>query len=273
MASGAAPNAAEHGPWGRWQNIMKTNKLLMLLLLCAGAVPALLADSATDRRIEKTAQSTYNFHVVLRDKVTATASDGVVTLTGTVDDDASKTLAEDTVNQIPDVTRVDDQITVAPSAPEQSDSWIAIKVHSALLFRANVSDADTKVTVNDGVVTLTGTADSDAQKDLTTEIVKEIKGVKSVNNNLIVEEPAAAHGGHSFGTSIDDASITAQVKYELLTHRSTSAIKTKVETRNGVVTITGEADSDAERDLVTLLTQNIRGVLSVNNQMTVKPGM
>ena len=68
---------------------------------------------------------------------------------------------------------------------------------------------------------------------------------------------------------MDDASITAEVKYELLTHHSTSAMKTKVTTREGVVTISGEAGSAAERDLVTKLAQDIRGVQSVNNLMTV----
>ena len=69
---------------------------------------------------------------------------------------------------------------------------------------------------------------------------------------------------------VDDASITAQVKYQLLTHHSTSALKTKVTTKNGIVTISGEADSDAEKDLVTKLTQNLRGVKSVSNDMTIK---
>jgi len=68
---------------------------------------------------------------------------------------------------------------------------------------------------------------------------------------------------------MDDASITSQVKFELLDHRSTSALKTKVTTKDGVVIISGNADSDAEKDLVTKLASDIRGVRSVDNQMTV----
>ena len=188
------PNAREIGlTRGKEnKNNMKTTKPLTLLLLLAGGSPFLFADSSTDSRIEKTAKNSYNFHVVLQDNVKATAENGVVTLTGTVQDNANKSLAEDTVNQIPDVTRVDDQIVVNSSNAEHSDGWIAFKIHSALLFKANVSASNTTVTVNDGVVTLTGTAESEAQKELTAQIVKDIEGVKSVTNNLTVQSAAAS---------------------------------------------------------------------------------
>ena len=68
---------------------------------------------------------------------------------------------------------------------------------------------------------------------------------------------------------IDDASITAQVILALLTHRSTSAIKTIVQTKNGVVTLTGSAKNDAEKKLVGKLANDIRGVAMVVNKMAV----
>ena len=72
---------------------------------------------------------------------------------------------------------------------------------------------------------------------------------------------------------IDDASVTAQVKTALLTHRSTSSIKTKVETRNGEVTLTGIAKNAAEKSMVTKLVTDIHGVTSVKNQMTVEEAL
>jgi len=69
---------------------------------------------------------------------------------------------------------------------------------------------------------------------------------------------------------IDDASITSQVKFALLNHRSTSALKTKITTNEGVISISGEAATDAEKSLVTKLAQDVRGVKSVGNTMTVK---
>ena len=59
------------------------------------------------------------------------------------------------------------------------------------------------------------------------------------------------------------------MKYALLSHRATSAIKTKVSTTDGVVRISGQAASDAEKSLVTKLAQDVKGTKSVNNNMTV----
>ena len=72
------------------------------------------------------------------------------------------------------------------------------------------------------------------------------------------------------GEKIDDASITAQVKSSLLSHRSTSAIKTKVSTTDGVVTVSGIAKNAAEKTLVTKLATDINGVTSVVNNMTIE---
>ena len=128
--------------------------------------------------------------------------------------------------------------------------------------------ATTKVAVQDGVVTLSGTADNAAQKELTEVYAKEIDWVKTVKNEIVVKDQSST--GETIGEKIDDASITTQVKYALLSHKSTSALKTKVTTNDGVIVITGEAASDAEKSLVTKLAQDVRGVQSVSNNMTVK---
>ena len=71
------------------------------------------------------------------------------------------------------------------------------------------------------------------------------------------------------GESIDDASITALVKTTLLYHRSTSALKTTVETKEGVVKLGGKAKNAAEKDLATKLVSDVHGVKQVVNNMTV----
>lgn len=247
-------------------------QLLGCVVVLAFTPLAAFADRATDRRIEEAAENSYNFRTVIKGDVDVKAIDGVVTLTGTVADMEQKRMAEDTVQSLPGVERVDNQLKVEPAAPTHSDEWIALKIRSVLLVKANVSATDTRVTVRDGVVTLTGTAESQAQKDLTEAHVKDIEGVKSVKNDLVVNE-GPAPTKRTMGERIDDASITAQVKYALLTHRSTSAVKTEVTTKDGIVTVQGEAASDAEKALVTKLVQDVRGVQGVRNDMTVRGGM
>ncbi|MEI6653722.1 MAG: BON domain-containing protein [Verrucomicrobiota bacterium] len=74
----------------------------------------------------------------------------------------------------------------------------------------------------------------------------------------------------TLGEKIDDASVTALVKAVLLVHLSTSAIDTKVQTREGVVTVSGVAGSAAERKQVTNLASDIHGVNKVVNEMSIK---
>ena len=245
---------------------MKIKNLSLLFAIIAGPV-ALLASSATDRKIEDAAKASYNYRTVLEDHVKVKATDGVVTLTGTVQDRDDRALAADTVENLPGVLGVNNEIKIEATYPEHSDAWMAFKIRSRLLVKGNVSATSTKVVVTDGVVTLSGTADNAAQKDLTAAYAKDIDGVKTVQNDIVVKDKAT---GATIAETIDDASITSQVKYALLSHKSTSALKTKVTTRDGVVQVTGEAASDAEKALVTKLAQDVRGVKSVGNNMTVR---
>lgn len=247
---------------------MKTISQLTACLLLLLAPALLRADAEVDRKIESAAKASYNYRTVLEDHVKVKSRDGVVTLTGTVPDPDHRTLAEDTVRNLPGVTGVDNQIRVVPPAPEHSDGWIATRIRTKLLLKSNVSAANTTVEVKDGIVTLTGKADNLAQKELTTVYVREIEGVKSVNN--LLEVPLPPGDTRTFGDRMDDASITAQVKYALFTHKSTSALKTRVSTKDGMVAIEGEAASSAERDLVTRLAEGVDGVKVVSNNMTVK---
>lgn len=246
---------------------MKTKNLSILLLIAASPL-VLFASPETDRKIEEAAKSSYNYRTVLEDHVNVKSTDGMVTLTGTVQDESDKALAKDTVENLPGVLGVKNEIVVKSTVPEHSDAWIALKIRSRLLVKANVSATATTVDVKDGVVTLGGTAENLAQKELTTVYAGEIDWVKSVKNDMVVAaKPATTK---TIGEKIDDASITSQVKYALLSHKATSALKTKVTTNDGVVAISGEAANDAEKSLVTKLAQDVRGVNSVSNKMTVK---
>src|SRR5277367_1873866 len=106
---------------------MKTYTRIALLL--AATLPvALFASTSTDGKIEDAAKASYNYRTVLDGQVSVKSNDGVVTLTGTVQDKDDRALAEDTVNNLPGVVSVDNQIVVRSDIPEHSDAWIALKV-------------------------------------------------------------------------------------------------------------------------------------------------
>lgn len=223
--------------------------------------------SKTDDRIESSARKSYVFKTYLKsDDIKVESKDGVVTLTGTVAEDSHKSLAQETVASLPGVKSVDNRLEVKGEHPaEKSDAWLVTKVKTTLVFHRNVSGM-TEVSAKDGIVTLRGDASSQAEKDLTTEYAKDIEGVKDVKNEMTVSGKPGKK--EAMGEKIDDASITAQVKLALLSHRSTSAVHTKVTTKNGVVSLSGKAKNAAEIDLVTKLVNDIKGVKRVKNQMT-----
>ncbi|MHB8894123.1 MAG: BON domain-containing protein [Candidatus Geothermincolia bacterium] len=229
-----------------------------------------LRASETDERIEASFKNTYVSRVYLKDDaVKAESKNGVVTLTGTVASESHIVLAEETAANLPGVERVDNKLkTKAEAEAKNSDAWIGGKVKLALLFHRNVNAGKTDVDVKVGVVTLKGQASSQAQKELTTEYARDVDGVKEVRNEMTVAgTPEKAE--RPVSEKIDDASVTAQVKMALFTHRSTSAVKTKVMTRDGEVTLSGVAKNAAEKSLVTKLVEDVYGVTGVKNQMTV----
>ncbi len=243
--------------------------LAAALLLLITSVPAYAAKS--DNSIEKSARKSYVFKTYLKkDAIKVQSQDGNVTLTGTVSEESHKTMAEETVAALPGVMSVNNQINVtAPPASAFSDTWVAERVRGTLLFHRSVSYVATDVSVTDGKVTLKGKATSDAQKQLTTEYAKDVSGVKVVDNQMTVTK-SPDKSDRTRGEKIDDASITTQVRMSLLYHHGTDVFDTKVSTNKGVVTLAGTAKNQAEIDLATKLVNDIHGVKSVNNEMSIE---
>ena len=242
---------------------------LMVAVVALLIVSVPVHASKKDSSIESSAKKSYVFKTYLKtDDIKIQSKDGAVTLTGTVSEESHKSLAEETVASLPGVKSVDNKLELKGERPaENSDAWLITKVKGALLFHRSVSGIKTEVNVKDGIVTLQGEATSQAQKDLTTEYAKDVEGVKNVNNEMTVGKTSKKT--RTAGDKIDDASITAQVKMTLLYHRSTSALKTSVTTKNGVVTLGGKAKTAAEKDLATKFANDVNGVNEVKNRMTI----
>lgn len=88
--------------------------------------------------------------------------------------------------------------------------------------------------------------------------------------------PAASTGtppvGTTVGTEIDDSVVTARVKSALLADPAVRGLEIKVETRKGLVLLSGFVDSQARIDNAIALTRKVEGVRDVENGMTLKEG-
>jgi hypothetical protein len=100
-----------------------------------------------------------------------------------------------------------------------------------------------------------GSSDADDLADYTSTVT--MRGVYPGNQNggpgygrtRIAYAKSTVKPDETTGEKIDDASITAQVKMSLLSHRSTSALKTKVTTNDGIVTVSGSTLTPAHLEM------------------------
>ena len=73
------------------------------------------------------------------------------------------------------------------------------------------------------------------------------------------------------GDAIGDAAVTAKVKTALLADDNVKGLQIDVDTKDGVVTLNGTADTQANMSKAQTIAQGIEGVKSVENKLAVKP--
>ncbi len=77
----------------------------------------------------------------------------------------------------------------AAQKPPVTDDSITDQVRMRITADQDVKGGADEVSVKDGVVTIKGRVDSDRGKNKATKLAKKVKGVKSVNNELVVGPP------------------------------------------------------------------------------------
>ncbi|HEV8232318.1 MAG TPA: BON domain-containing protein [Thermoanaerobaculia bacterium] len=173
----------------------------------------------------------------------------------------------------------------------QTDAGITTKVKSKLAADDTVKAYQIDVDTKDKVVTLSGNVDSQAAKDQAVALARGTEGVADVVDNITLAGPPAgaaapapggegdaAMGGNApnpepnrpVGQVMDDAAITAAVKAKLLADPTVGGLKIDVDTRNGVVYLTGDhMKSQAEIDQAIKLAKETSGVKSVENKLVI----
>jgi hyperosmotically inducible protein len=152
-------------------------------------------------------------------------------------------------------------VTSVPVHASKMDSRIELSAKQSYVFKTYLQGDDIKIESKDGAVTLTGIVAESFHKSLAQETVAGLPGVKSVDNRLEVKgAPPSANS---------DAWLRDKVKVTLLFHRSVSAGTTEVDVKDGIVTLRGDAASQAQKELTTEYAKDVEGVQDVNNEMTV----
>ncbi|MEO5908500.1 MAG: BON domain-containing protein [Ginsengibacter sp.] len=126
-------------------------------------------------------------------------------------------------------------------------------------FAATPECAGATATVNDGVATLTGEVKDDMSKSTAETTAKNVKGVKSVVNNLTVTPPPAPAAATASPENAMSQGVTDATK-DFPTVTST--------VNNGEITLTGSI----KRSDLTKLMQSLNSLhpSKINNQLTIK---
>ena len=179
---------------------MKTTTLAMMMTLALTTTAAGAnnwQDASKDAWLDGKAETTLLLNGNLNSfEINTDVKNGIVTLTGKVESAVDKALAEELIENLDGVTRVDNKLTVMP--PEKNakdtdnsglkDAKIATVVKTRLLFESEVSGTSIDVDAKNGVVTLKGEVASDAEKDLAVAIAKNTDDVDKVIDKLQVAQ-------------------------------------------------------------------------------------
>jgi osmotically-inducible protein OsmY len=176
--------------------------------------------------------------------------DGIVTLSGSVDNILEKDRATQIARSVKGVFGVIDRIEVI--GPGLSDSKIHRDILAALMYDPATESFEVDVEVKDGIVTLTGQVQSYAEKALCSTVVKGVKGVKVVKNNIEVR----------YETGRSDREIKADIEQRLEFDVWVNS-PIDVEVSDGKVTLKGVVGSASEKN-VAEADAWVAGVESVN---------
>ena len=117
-----------------------------------------------------------------------TAKDGVVTLTGHVDNYLQKNAAESAAGRVKGVKAVAEELEIRYTYdPMRTDEDIASAALNRLSWSVSVPQGAVKIKVEAGWITLTGEVEWHYQKMAAADDVRSLLGVKGVSNDITIK--------------------------------------------------------------------------------------
>jgi osmotically-inducible protein OsmY len=128
-------------------------------------------------------------------RITVISKEGRVLLTGSVVNGEYVAKASEIVWQVEGVTEVINEIEVADKGLKERaiDSLIANQVRAKYLFTKNIRSVNYTIDANNGVIYLTGIAQSKEELDLAIDIASKVSNVKRVVSHVVLKEDARRH--------------------------------------------------------------------------------
>jgi len=165
------------------------------------------------------------------------------------------------------------------------DAMLTARIKARMTADGRISPSRVDVDTLNGNVTLRGEVPTQEEKDAAAQVARNVEGVRSVSDQVIVNpavagtgipsgleikqqaEKAASEVGQGVKKEAEDAFLLGEIKARLAA-AGFSDVSVGVE--RGVVTLKGEALSDKDRIAVEAIVEKVKGVEKVDNQLVVK---
>ncbi len=232
--------------------------LLTMFVMCLVPCLATAGGKSKNKQIsDRDITSAITFRLIRDDAVSSHLIDvetnnGIVELSGSVDNILAKNRAVKLARTIKGVRSVIDQMRVKPVS--RTDNEIRQDIQNALLFDPATESYEVTTRVINGKVTLTGNVHSWQEKQLAKKVAMSVKGVKAVDNDISI----------TYKTKRSDSEIKKDFQRRLETDVWLDDALIGVEVNDGVVKLSGTVGSAAEKNRA-YSDAWVTGVMSVNS--------
>jgi osmotically-inducible protein OsmY len=185
----------------------------------------------------------------------------LVILSGTVGSWAERLAAQDAAKRVAGVREVNNKIAVQSTrAAGLTDAALAESLRSTLDRDVFISRRKIRCGVSSGKVVLEGEVDCCAQRDDVERAVRNVRGVRSVLNQISVRPTDSE--AHELQQAIESA-VERRI--------DTDARNVYLDVHDGKVILSGVVHCWAERQSVVAAARGTRGVRSVDDRLSVEP--
>jgi osmotically-inducible protein OsmY len=186
------------------------------------------------------------------------ADDGVVTLRGTVGTLRQKIEAKRAAERVHGVRKVQNELEVRLITDDRKeDVQFRADVLQALMLDSDVP-ATVDARVDDGVVTLTGTAEYQFQREEAERVASKIVGVLNVSNQITIAYPTP-----------DAEEVKESIERAFTRNADIDADDVRVSTSDGSVILEGSVRSWSEHDAALAAAWSAPGVKHVDDRLHV----
>jgi len=187
---------------------------------------------------------------------------GIVTLTGSVENYYEKFLAEKVIKSVRGVKGVVEELQVKlGESLQRSDEEIAKAAIRALEWDSSLPSDKIKIVVERGVVTLSGEVEWQYQRDRAYQNIKYLYGVKNVINTIFLKSPV----------SIKPEQVSKRILSEFQRSATMDARNIRVDTQGNKVTLKGAVRSWAEYEEARHAAWSVPGVTELDSsQLYIK---